>query len=335
MIRTDPRQPRRYRAGWLLATTLSLAGCEGRQSALAPAGAGAERIAELFWWMTVGSLLIWALVIGLALYVTRAHPEAHGVRSARWLIIGGGVVFPTTVLTALLIYGLMLIPELRATGDIDRRIEVAGEQWWWRVRYPQENGEAVELANEIRLPLGERILFRLSSPDVIHSFWIPSLAGKVDMIPGRITELVVEPTRTGTFRGACAEYCGASHALMNFQVVVMEPDAYRDWLAHQATLARAPTAEQARRGQQAFLANGCGACHTVRGTPADGRLGPDLTHVGSRLGLGADALPNDREALIRWIGHTGEVKPDVRMPAFGMLPVDELAALAAYLSELE
>lgn len=315
---------------------LALSGCEGRQSALDPAGLGAERIAELFWWMAGGSVVIWLAVIGLALYATRARPGEHNIRGARWLIIGGGAVFPTVVLGGLLSYGLMLLPQLRDTADIDHRIEVSGEQWWWRVRYqPAGDGEPVELANEIRLPVGERALFSLVSPDVIHSFWMPSLAGKVDMIPGRTNELVVQPTRTGTFRGACAEYCGASHALMNFQIVVMEPAAYRNWLAHQAEPAQAPRSDQARRGLDAFLANGCGACHVIRGTPASGRLGPDLSHVGSRLGLAADALPNDREAFAHWIGHSTQIKPEARMPAFGMLPRDELAAMAVYLSELE
>lgn len=324
------------RSGLLLATAMLLAGCDGPQSALAPAGDGAERIANLFWWMLGGSTVIWTLVLGLAAYVTRFSRGKHSLVASRWLILGGGVVFPTVVLSALLIYGLMLIPALRTPEDVGMRIEVSGEQWWWRVHYPSpDGGGPIELANEVRLPLGERVAFDLLSPDVIHSFWVPSLAGKVDMIPGRTTELIVQPTQLGTFRGACAEYCGTAHALMNFQVVVMEPAAFERWLAHQAEPAQPPRSEIAQRGLESFLANGCGACHAIRGTEADGRLGPDLTHVGSRLGLGADVLPNTTEAFVRWIGHTDRIKPDVRMPAYGMLPDDELAALATYLSELE
>ncbi|TLX54275.1 cytochrome c oxidase subunit II [Stutzerimonas nosocomialis] len=319
----------------LLLLLAALAGCDGQQSALNPAGAEAQRIATLFWWMTGGALAIWMAVMGIALYVTQAHPEAHGIRSARWLILGGGIVFPVVVLTGLLIYGLMLMSQLRPSEDVALRIEVSGEQWWWRVRYRGEAGEAIELANEIRLPVGERVAFSLTSPDVIHSFWVPSLGGKVDMIPGRTNELVLEPTRTGTFGGVCAEYCGTSHALMKLVVVVMPRDEFDQWLAAQAEPARVPASELQQAGQRAFLANGCGACHQVRGTEADGTLGPDLTHVGSRLSLAAGTLPADVDAFQRWIGHTGAIKPDVRMPAFGMLPEVQLSAMAHYLSGLK
>ncbi|WP_313087348.1 cytochrome c oxidase subunit II [Pseudomonas sp.] len=312
-----------------------LAGCDGEQSALAPAGAGAHSIATLFWWMAGGALLIWGAVMGIALYATHAHPEAHTLRSARWLILGGGILFPLVVLTGLLVYGLTLMPTLSSDEGVSRRIEVSGEQWWWRVRYQTDAGEAVELANEIRLPVGERVAFSLTSPDVIHSFWIPSLGGKVDMIPGRTNELMLEPTETGTFRGACAEYCGTSHALMNFAVVVTTREAFDQWLAEQAKPAQQPETELQQAGQQAFLANGCGACHQVRGTAADGTVGPDLTHVGSRLTLAAGTLPADVDAFRRWIGHSSKIKPDVRMPAFGMLPEAQLNAMAHYLKGLK
>jgi cytochrome c oxidase subunit 2 len=193
----------------------------------------------------------------------------------------------------------------------------------------------MELANEIRLPVGERVAFHLESPDVIHSFWIPALSGKMDMIPGRQTRLALEPTRTGVFRGACAEYCGTSHALMSFDVVVLEPADFARWLEQQRAPAQPPVQPLAVHGQELFLANGCGACHTVRGTPADGVVGPDLTHVGSRLSLGAATLSNDPEAFQRWVANTDHVKPGVHMPAFGMLPPEDLRALAAYLDALQ
>jgi cytochrome c oxidase subunit 2 len=170
---------------------------------------------------------------------------------------------------------------------------------------------------------------------VIHSFWIPSLGGKVDMIPGRRTRLVLEPTRTGAFRGACAEFCGTSHALMAFSVVVLEEAAFEDWLAQEATAATAPGSPAAARGQELFLQVGCGACHTVRGTEADGTIGPDLTHLASRATLGAGTFPNTFDDLVRWIAHTEEVKPDVRMPSFGALPREHIEAIAAYLEGLE
>jgi cytochrome c oxidase subunit 2 len=157
----------------------------------------------------------------------------------------------------------------------------------------------------------------------------------MDMIPGRTNRLTLEPTRTGAFRGVCAEYCGTSHALMSFDVVVLEKDDFAAWLKRQHDRAQPPTQALARRGQELFIANGCGACHAVRGTPADGVVGPDLTHVGSRLSLGAGILPNDPEAFLKWMAHTQNVKPGVHMPHFGMLPPEDLRALAAYLDGLE
>lgn len=311
----------------------------GPQSALDPAGREAARLADLFWWMTIGAVIIWLAVIGLAFYSIRSRPEPLSPRQARRLIVWGGAIVPTIVLTALLIYGLIPIPEFLAPAPAGSlRINVSGEQWWWRVRYVPRDGissKPIELANEIRLPVGEPVEFRLESPDVIHSFWIPSLAGKVDMIPGRVTRLALKPIKTGIFRGVCAEYCGASHALMNFPVVVMEQAEFDRWLAQQTTPAVPPAEAHALHGQALFLAHGCNACHTVRGTPASGALGPDLTHVGSRRSIAADTLSNETIALQRWIAHTQAVKPGALMPAFGMLSPEELEALAAYLKGLQ
>ena len=315
---------------------LFLMGCDGPQSALDPAGRGAEQVARLFWWMAAGAAVIWVGVVGLAIYTIRFRPEVHYERQTKILIIGGGVAVPTLTLTGLLIYGLALLPEMVATAPAGSlTISVTGEQWWWRMRYHLPNGGEVHVANEIRIPVGEPVQFHLFSPDVIHSFWIPSLGGKIDMIPGRMNRLALYPTRAGVYRGVCAEYCGTSHALMNFDVVVMEKEEFNRWLAQQAQPAIQPTEPERKRGQEIFLSNGCGACHTIRGTTADGMVGPDLTHVGGRLTLGAGILPNNRETLIRWIAHTDAVKPEVHMPAFGMLPQDELRALAAYLESLK
>src|SRR5690606_28931962 len=291
------------------------AGCAGPFSALDPAGRDAERIARLFAWMAGGALLVWVLVVALAVYALRARRQ-HSQRTAGALIVGGGVMLPTVAPTGLLSWGLWERPGVLALpppGGL--RIAVTGEQWLWRVRYEPPDGPAVELANEIRLPVGQRIALRLESPDVIHSFWLPALAGKIDMVPGRVNHLALEPTRTGTFRGACAEYCGTAHAWMRFDAVVMEPEAFAAWLARQQQPAAAPEGPLAARGGTTFLASGCGACHTVRGTPADGVVGPDLTHVGSRLRLAAGVLPNEPAAFERWIARPHELKPDVHMPA--------------------
>jgi cytochrome c oxidase subunit 2 len=322
-------------AGLMLLGMSALTACSGPQSALAPAGEGAERLADLFWIMVSGAALIWVAVLGVAVYASRVRPEPHRQRTASALLLWGGVAFPTVVLTGLLTYGLMRMPDLRASGD-GLRIAVSGEQWWWRVSYlAPDRSEPVSSANEVRLPLGQRVEIELSSPDVIHSFWIPPLGGKVDMIPGRVTRMVLEPTQAGVFRGVCAEFCGTSHALLAFSVVVMEPSAFDDWLAHEADVASEPTTDLARRGRALFVQVGCGACHAVRGTSADGTIGPDLTHLASRATLGAGTLPMSHDALVRWIARTEEVKPDVRMPAFGALPDEHVEAIAAYLEGLE
>lgn len=328
-------QPRRKLIAACI-TGFTATGCMGVQSSLDPAGREAAWLAEIFWIMAIGSVLVWLGMIALTIWAVRVRPEAHSTRRTRLLIIGGGAVVPTVVLGALLLYGLQPIPVLLAPPpEGSLQIHVTGEQWWWRVRYQVPDGNEVVLANEIRLPVGEPVRFRLDSPDVIHSFWIPSLAGKVDMIPGRTTYLTLMPTRTGEFRGACAEYCGTSHALMAFRVVVQEPEEFRSWLEGQAAPAVTPVDPAAIRGRDLFLSNGCNACHTVRGTPANGKIGPDLTHTGSRLSIAAVTLSSDREAFHRWIAHTDRVKPGSLMPPFHPLPAEDLDALALYLKSLK
>ena len=285
--------------------------------------------------MTGSAAVIWSAVIVLAIWAARSAPEKQNRRRTNIMIIGGGAVVPTLALALLLLYGLAPIPALLAPAPPGSlQIEVSGEQWWWRVHYRPPGDAVVSLANEIRLPVGAPVEFHLQSPDVVHSFWIPPLGGKIDMIPGRITRLVLTPKRTGTFRGACAEYCGTSHALMAFPVVVMEPADFARWLAAQALPAPAPATPLAARGLAAFLENGCGACHSIRGTSASGAIGPDLTHVGSRLSIGAGILPNTQETFVRWLRHTDKLKPGVHMPGFAMLPEPELQAVAAYLDGL-
>jgi cytochrome c oxidase subunit 2 len=330
-VACDPR----LRSNLALFATVVSTACSGPQSALQPAGRDAELLAELFWTMAFGALVIWIAVVGLAAYIIYLRTSPYSHRTANALILGGGVILPTVVLAALLAWSLPALPRvlaLPAAGGLV--ISVTGEQWWWRVRYLPPGGAPIDLANEIRLPVGRRVELRLESPDVIHAFWVPSLAGKIDMIPGRVNRLALEPTRTGTFRGVCGEYCGASHAMMHFDVVVLEPAEFTAWLRAQQEGAAPAVDPAARRGETAFSANGCGACHAVRGTPADGVVGPDLTHVGSRLSLAGGTLRNEPDDFRRWIARSHDFKPDARMPPFGMLPQDDLAALAAYLDGL-
>jgi cytochrome c oxidase subunit 2 len=285
--------------------------------------------------MLSGAGLIWLVVIGLAIYATRIRPEAHTEKTASRLIIWGGVALPVTVLAILLAYGLTLMPDLRAAGD-GLRVSVSGEQWWWRVRYfPAGAERPITSANEIRLPVNKRVEITLTSPDVIHSFWVPALAGKVDMIPGRTNRLMLEATKTGVYRGQCAEYCGTSHALMAFSVIVMEPDKFAGWLAREARPAERPRERKRKTGHKLFMATGCAACHTVRGTEAAGVIGPDLTHVGGRRTIGAGILVNDAVSFAHWIADTEQVKPGVRMPSFGMLPDADIRAIALYLEGLK
>lgn len=305
------------------------------QSALDPAGAEAAAVAHLFWVMVAAGSLIWIAVTGTLVYATWRRRRVHSERAAGLLILWGGAVVPSFLLALLLGYALWLMPNIRPWIEQDEtaglRIDVVGEQFWWRVKYvPGNGGPTVEAANEIRLPVGERVEFTLASPDVIHSFWIPALGGKMDMIPGRTNRLSLQATKAGTYRGACAEFCGTSHALMAFSVVAMEPADFRAWLA-----ARSGPADNAGgEGHAQFMANGCGACHSIKGTDAAGTIGPDLSHVGSRASLGAGILPVSADTIARFIRDPDIVKPGSHMPAFHMLPEADIAAIAAYLAAL-
>ncbi|SFD79447.1 cytochrome c oxidase subunit II [Roseivivax sediminis] len=311
-----------------------LGGCDGVQSVLSPGGRDAQVIATLFWWMLGGAVILWLLMNGLLVYVTRIDQRAMSQRTAEALIIGGGIVFPTVVLAGLLAFALSEMPRQRDPGT-GLTVRVTGESWWWRVEYLKDGATAaVVSANEIRLPAHQRSEITLNAHRVIHSFWIPALGGKTDMIPGRETRMSLEPTRAGEFRGQCTEFCGESHALMAFGAVVMEPEAFDAWLAKEAEPAAPPEGEAARRGQAIFNAEGCGACHAIRGTAATGRVGPDLTHLGGRVSLAAGILPMTEDALIRWIRDPEAVKPGARMPAYDHLGDGDLAALAAYLEGL-
>jgi cytochrome c oxidase subunit 2 len=313
---------------------LALAGCGGEQSSLNPAGRDALSISTLFWVMLAGGVVLWLLVNGAFYYISRVRPGAFDQRYARHVLIGGGIVLPVVVLSALLVWGLSILPDPRRPGD-GLVIRVTGEQWWWRVEYWPEGADTpVVTANEIRLPVGQRTELHLTSDKVIHSFWIPALGGKMDMFPGRETMISLAPEKVGTYRGQCAEFCGASHAWMAFAAVVMEEEAFDLWLADEAADARPPASDAAMRGEQVFLSEGCGACHTVRGTEAVGMVGPDLTHVGSRQTLGAGRMRVTLEDLSAWITHTDVLKPEVKMPSYDLAP-EHLSDLAVYLKGLK
>jgi cytochrome c oxidase subunit 2 len=277
-------------------------------------------VADIAWVMFAGGGAIFLLVVILG---------AHAlVAPRRWLasesfVVAGGIVFPVVVLSVLLAY--VVSPVAQAEPEL--RIEVVGEQWWWRVRYLDGRGETdFVTANEIRIPAGRTVELALSSADVIHSFWVPSLAGKVDMIPGRVNRLRLRADRAGLFRGQCAEYCGGPHAQMGLQVVALSADEYERW----RTAQRRPAAAQ----NPLFNAR-CAVCHTVRGTPAAGTRGPDLTHVGSRAAIGAGWLPNNAGTLAAWIASSQHLKPGNLMPDFKEFSAQELTALAEYVESLK
>ncbi len=285
--------------------------------------------------MVSGAVVIWLIVTAFALHASRSRRPQWSERAGLLLIAIGGAVVPAVVLAVLLAYGMPSLARQLDNGEgASVRVTVVGEQWWWRVRYEAPGGAHVELANEIRLPRDQVTLVTLASTNVIHSFWIPALAGKVDMMPGRITHLTLEPTVSGTYRGVCAEYCGASHARMAFIVEVMEPDAFEQWLSAQM-LPATPAGSDVAAGAAAFLRNGCGACHSIRGSPAVATIGPDLTHMGSRRSIAAASLPNQPENIARWIARPDHIKPGALMPPFAMLPPDELNTIAAYLRSLQ
>jgi cytochrome c oxidase subunit 2 len=215
-------------------------------------------------------------------------------------------------------------------------IAVTGQLWWWEVRY-RDPATAAEIrtANEIRIPAGRPVYLALDSADVIHSFWVPQLAGKIDMIPGRQQHLLLSADRPGIYRGQCAEFCGAQHARMALHVVALAPAEFDAWLAAQARPALAAGTPRQQAGQQAFVAHRCDACHTVRGVTGSSRLGPDLTHVGSRLHLAAGTLANSQQGRLEWIAQVQRIKSGARMPSYERLGDDTLGAIAEWLGTLE
>lgn len=316
---------------------LPAAGCVGVQSALQPTGLEAQEIHTLFWTVTGIAVAVTILVSILIAVALRGPARWRAVLAESWVIVAGGVALPIVVLSGLLAYGLIVMNagEARSRSAEGPGITIVGKQWWWQVIYEDPDGQEIVSANELRLPVGRAVAIRLETTDVIHSFWAPQLGGKLDMIPGRTNVLTVQATQPGVSRAQCAEYCGGAHALMSMFVVAMDPAEYDAWLAREAAPAAAPVSDVARRGQQLFLENGCGACHAVRGTEAGGAIGPDLTHVGSRLSLAAATLPNDAAAFARWIRDSHGVKPENLMPPFRNIAEDEIAAIAAYLDGLE
>lgn len=321
---------------WLgvLILLLGLSGCADAAvtpSALDPQGPAAAQIANLWWWMLSLGTLTYLLVMGVLLVALGGRSSPISENQRRWLV-GSGMFFTAVIL--LVVFGFTL-NTLNAL-NLDKAstplvIEVEGVQWWWRVRYPDQQ---IETANEIHIPVDTPVQLKLTSGDVIHSFWVPELHGKKDLIPGKTNSWWLEAEEAGEYWGLCAEFCGTQHAKMLF-VVIAEPEAeFNEWLTQQQQPAQTPPSELARFGQQLFMEKSCSECHAVKGTEAVGDLGPDLTHFASRMTLGSAIAPNDRAQLAAWILNPHTIKPGNLMPATE-LTENELEALLAYMESLE
>jgi len=301
---------------------------------LQAAGEAARAIETVAWVLIAGGLAIFAGIMGLLAWALRRHAVA--VRERLWLV-GGGLLFPGAVLAALFAWSLPMTPAWKPVPPPDALVVgVTGHQWWWEVRYRDPaSGATVRSANEIRIPAGRPVYLALDSADVIHSFWVPQLAGKMDMLPGRTQHLLLSADRPGTWRGQCAEFCGEQHARMALHVVALEPAQFDAWLAAQARPAAPPATARQQAGREAFLAQRCDACHAVRGTTGESRLGPELTHVGSRLHLAAGTLPNSEAGRTEWLTQVQRLKSGARMPSYQRLDAATLAAIADWLGSLQ
>ena len=319
--------------------SLTLAGCGGDQSTLNPKSEQSRHIANLWWGMLIaaGIVFLGAVAMLIVAWVRRAPGlpflgEREGFSNG--LVVAFGAVFPVIALVALFIIANVDVIDTTAApvpGSTQMTIHVIGHQWFWEVRYP---GSAAVTANEIHIPTGTRVNVVATTEDVIHSFWVPQLNRKIDMVPGRTNRVLLYSAKPGVFRGQCAEFCGLQHAHMSFAVFADPPDRFRAWLANQARPRRAPATAVLRGGEQTFMSSQCASCHTIRGTQAQGAVGPDLTHFGSRTTLAGYMLANNPNELARWIEDPQHIKPGNKMPALGLTKA-QIGQIVPYLESLK
>jgi cytochrome c oxidase subunit 2 len=309
---------------------LLLTGChpDHRQSMLHPAGEAANKVYWLWWVLLAITTFVFLYTMALAGIAVFRKPSGP---LGNKFIAGLGIFIPAGVLTAILVLSVDSQVALMAPPTANQTVRVTGHLYWWEVEYPQHG---IIDANEIHIPTGERVLIELTSRDVIHSFWVPNLNGKMDLLPNKVTRFWLAADQPGVYRGQCAEYCGAQHAKMAFEVVAVPPEEFAAWVAARQQPHPEPATEELSRGRELFFSAACHNCHAIRGTAADGRIGPDLTHMGSRLTIGAATVPNTRENLIRWIRDPHIDKPRNLMP-HSTLPLEDIAAIAAYLESLK
>ncbi len=316
-------------------------------------GTKAYPVVHLLWALIIVSLMVIAIVsiltvAGLMRRVRERHaardehlrsneinkvPLERSGRGLSWVYIGSGVSAAVLIGTVIWTFFTLNAVSIRP-GDHPVNIDIIAHQWWWEVRYESSTpSEGFTTANEIHIPTGERVYFRLMSTDVIHSFWVPQLTGKTDVIPGLDNITWLEADRPGVYRGQCGEYCGLQHGHMAFEVVAQSPAEFAAWRAHQLQPAPPPDSPLVAQGQQDFMVH-CAVCHTVRGTTAGGILGPDLTHLMSRLSIAANTLPNTPGYLSGWIADPQHIKPGNLMPAVE-LSGSQLSDIRSYLETLE
>ncbi|MGG5890830.1 cytochrome c oxidase subunit II [Falsiroseomonas sp. HC035] len=317
----------------------------GPQSALDPAGDQAGHLHGLFklmLWVCGGTYLLMLGFLGWSIWRSLHNQgvgrEASAAGLDRGLRAGLGLWAGIVVIgLATLAAASFLVDRALASARADREaiaIRVTAHQWWWRIEYRNPaTGALIETANELHLPADRTARIELHAADVIHSFWLPNLGGKLDVIPGRVNLLDITPRRIGWYRGQCAEFCGLQHALMALDLRVAPEEEFAGWLAAQAAPAAAPDDAMLARGRAVLEGGSCAVCHTVRGTAAAGKAGPDLTHVGSRRSIAAGWLPNNRGNLHGWILNPDALKPGTSMPAAELAPEDA-DVLARYLEWL-
>jgi cytochrome c oxidase subunit 2 len=315
----------------------------GWQSVLDPQGPQADHLAKLIWTFTILCTAIWLTVMAV-LWIgllrrrpTRLDPlDLNTTRERRSVIVVGGAAVATLV-TVLGLTGLSYFSQraLFAKEAPAVTIKITGYQWWWDVLYESDRpNETFTTANELHIPVGQPVLIKLAANDVIHSFWVPNLTGKRDLIPGQDNEIQFTATRPGVYRGQCAEFCGWQHAHMGIIVVALPADEFAAWRRGQTAAASAPDDEARRKGAELFVTKACVMCHTIRGTSAGARAGPDLTHFGGRRSIGAATLPMSRGNIAAWIVDPQGIKPGVNMPNVP-LAADEIDPLVSYLAGLK
>ena len=328
----------RWRLGPLFVLALGGVACEGNQSMFNPQGPAADRIADLGWLLIGLSLAVYVVVMATLAWALmrrrRLTDHDAGVTKRISAIVAGAVAITAVILVGLTAssaaVGRGLTAPLTASTLI---IDVVGHQWWWDFQYRPTPSDLVSSPNELHLPVGVPVVLRVQSRDVIHSFWVPNLHGKRDLIPGEITHMWIQADTPGVYRGQCAEFCGHQHAKMAFNVVAEPMDRFEMWMQHQGTPAVEPDSDVHLRGRELFLRSTCVTCHTIAGTEAGSRVGPDLTHVGSRLTIASGTLPNTLEHLRTWVSNPAAIRPGVRMPPASLGP-DDLEAVLAYLRSL-